>query len=132
VAKRNVVYVAGPISRGNLVENIRHAHEAGMALLKAGLSPIVPHSNCFWGNLTKGGYHLPSAFVPEILPAGTTHEDWYGADAELVRRSDAVLRLPGESVGADGEVALARMIGLLVFKTVEDVIAWANSGGAQS
>lgn len=116
---RTVCYVAGPISKGDLVANIRQAHEAGMALIRAGLSPIVPHGNCFWGNDVSDG-----AFAPSSLPAGTTLQDWYGMDLAIVARCDCVLRLPGESVGADMEAAEAGRLGLPVFNTAAEVVAW--------
>ena len=119
-----VVYVAGPISRGPLTHNIEQACHAGMALLKAGLSPHVPQLTCFMGMRPYpggGGY-----FYPEVLPCGTVHEDWYEMDLAFVRRSDCVLRLPGESTGADLEVAEAVKGGIPVFYTVEAVLAWAE------
>lgn len=129
-----LIYVAGPISRGDLMENVRKAHEAGVALLKAGFSVIVPHGSCFWGNATgtcsvAGVPWPPTAFVPEVLPSGTTHDDWYKMDLEIVSRCDGVLRLEGESVGADLEVEQARRLGLPVFSCVEDVITWASGEG---
>lgn len=124
--RKKLAYVAGPISKGDIVANLMKAHDAGMALLKGGLAVIVPHGNCFWGNLTKGGYHLPSAFVPEACPGGTTHADWMGCDLEIVRRCDAVLRLPGESKGADMETACADECGIPVFADAAELIRWAN------
>lgn len=125
--KNVLVYVAGPISRGCIVANVRQAHEAGMALLKAGIPCIVPHGSCFWGSVVQPALPLtPPWFVPEVLPAGSTHIDWYGMDLVIVSRCDAVLRLPGESVGADLEVRKAEELGLPVFETVEGVISWAR------
>lgn len=119
MSSRKVVYVAGPISRGDLVENITQAHAAGVALMKAGITPIVPHGSVFWGNTIVSG-----TFVPEALPAGTTVEDWYGMDEALVARSDAVLRLEGASTGADLEVAQALREGKPIFYSIEEVVAW--------
>lgn len=118
-----LVYVAGPISKGDLLDNVRRAHEAGMSLLKAGLSAIVPHGSCFWGHtVTPCGKGLAA----ELSPHGTTHADWLGVDLEIVRRCDAVLRLPGESKGADLEVGQALRLGLPVFFSVEEVISWVK------
>lgn len=121
-----VVYVAGPITNGPLDGNIRQACEAGMRLLKAGLSPHVPHLSCFMGarQLYEGGIFSPF-YLAEVLPEGTTHEDWYGVDMPFVRRSDCLLRISGESKGADMEVAEAMRCGIPVFHTVEDVLTWA-------
>lgn len=107
------VYVSGPISKGDLQTNIDAARTAGLALLKAGFAPFVPHLTCYLSSNT-----------PEVLPAGTTAADWYSADLPWVAVSQAVLRLPGESVGADLEAALAYSLGIPVFYSVADVIAF--------
>lgn len=125
--KRPVIYVASAISKGNLVENIIRANEAGLALLKAGFAPIVPHGSCFFGNRLVEGedfFGIMRGFVPEALPAGTVAEDWYLADLCIVRRCDALLRLPGESVGADLEEAESRAAGLPVFRSVAEAVEW--------
>lgn len=113
-----LVYVAGPISRGDLRGNIRRACEAGLALMRARIPVLVPHLTCYMGGP-----------APEVLPAGTTPADWYGMDAVLVGRCDALLRLPGESAGADLEADRMRRLGRPVFSRVEEVIAWANARG---
>jgi hypothetical protein len=127
-----LVYVAGPISKGDILHNVTQAHEAGIALLKAGVPCIVPHGSCFWGNtivwerFSTNPAHKRVALMAEALPTGTTPKDWYGMDRVIVSRCDAVLRLPGESTGADLEVAQARSEGKPVFHTVDEVIAWAR------
>ena len=119
---RPLVYVAGPISRGCIVTNCRLAFTTAVRLMAAGITPVVPHGSCFWGNaITAEG-----AFRPEALPHGTAPEDWYEMDLELVRRCDAVLRLPGLSRGADLEVAEARERGVPVLYDVESVLEWAR------
>lgn len=114
---RNIlVYVAGPVVKGDLVSNVGRAHEAGMRLMKAGFSVIVPHSSVFWGNAIELG-----KFKPEVTPVGTTCQDWYGMDLEIVRRCDVLLRLPGEGVGSDMEVAEAKKNNIPVYYSVEDL-----------
>lgn len=120
-----VVYIAGPISKGDLYHNIDQAHEAGIALLKSGIPALVPHGSCFWGNRHREREQW--GYTPEVTPCGTTCEDWYGMDLPLVRRCDAVLRLPGESRGADLEVAEAQKLGRPVFHSVDEVVAWATT-----
>ncbi len=119
--KNLLVYVAGPISRGDLRENLRQACDAGIRLLKAGIPVHVPHLTCFMGQVYDG-----SGAIPEVLPRGTIIEDWYGMSLVEVRRCDALLRLPGESRGSDLEVEEMRELGRPVFDSVEDVIAWAK------
>lgn len=119
--KKKLVYVAGPISKGDRLDNIMRAHDAGIVLLKAGLAVIVPHGSCFWGNKMQD-----EAFVLEPFPANTTYADWMGCDLEIVRRCDAVLRLRGESVGADMEVEEATKNGIPVFVDTDELIRWSK------
>jgi hypothetical protein len=108
---RTRIYIAGPITKGPLADNIRRATEAGVALLRAGYAPLVPHLTCYYGGP-----------VPEVLPCGTRAEDWWAADLPWVAVSHAVLRLPGESVGADMETALAERLGIPVYHDLGTLI----------
>jgi hypothetical protein len=51
------------------------------------------------------------------------YEDWLAFGLELVERADAVVRIPGESPGADREVAHAVAKEIPVFFGVEELIA---------
>jgi hypothetical protein len=125
---RNVlVYIAGPISRGDLRANVRQACEAGIRLIKAGVPVHVPHLTCFMGQVYEG-----SGAIPEVLPRGTVIDDWYGMSLVEVRRCDAVLRLPGESRGADMEVEEMVSLGRPVFTSIEDVVEWASEAEVET
>lgn len=123
---RKVVYIAGPISAGDLAHNIDQATAAFRELAGAGLAPICPHWSCFSGGArvapTSGQvYALASA-----AGCGLSHADWLAIDLELVARADAVLRLPGASAGADLETGHALALGVPVFDAAGDVIRWAR------
>jgi hypothetical protein len=45
----------------------------------------------------------------------------YPTAQRLLQHCDAVLRLPGESTGADQDVAIAGELGLPVYHRVEDI-----------
>ena len=109
---RTKVYVAGPISNGDLNHNINQAREAGLKLLKAGFAPWIPQLTCYF-----------AGDVPEVLPHGTTHEDWMGMDLPWVASADVLLRLSGESKGADMECDLAFEKGIPIYESVESLIA---------
>jgi len=64
--------------------------------------------------------------VAGATPNELTHADWLKVDFEFIRRCDAVLRLPGESVGAEAEIAEAKRLGIPVFYSGEELIAWAT------
>lgn len=105
------VYVSGPISKGNLEHNIKQATDAGEALIRAGFSPLVPQLTCYY-----------AGSPPSAMPAGFSHDDWLDCDLAWVAVSDVVLRLPGESVGADREVAFADEIGVPVYDSLNYLI----------
>lgn len=98
------VYVAGPYSKGDTILNVRKAIEAAERLAAAGHTPYIPHLTMLW--------HL-------LRPHGDLF--WRGYDLEWLRCCDAVLRLPGESVGADGEVHMAKVCGIPVYESVAEL-----------
>lgn len=86
-----LIYVAGPYTHPDPVDNTRIAMEAADRIMDSGhCIPFIPHLTLFWH------MHKPR-------PVG----DWYAYDLEILGRCDAVLRLPGGSVGADNGVAHA-------------------------
>lgn len=105
-----MVYVAGPYTLPDPVVNTAEALRVATYLLDTELViPIVPHLTMFW--------HL-------VHPHD--YKDWLRYDAEVVKRCDALLRMPGESSGADGEVRLADELKLQVFHEPTDVPPWAE------
>lgn len=102
------VYVSGPYTHPDPVENVRGAILAADALRSLGFVPFVPHLTMLW--------HM---VAPHPL------EFWYRWDMEWVKKCDAVLRLPGLSKGADAEVMLARELALPVAYTIEELVWWS-------
>ncbi len=94
------VYLAAPYTSDPSV-NTDLARQAGRALFIAGYLPVVPHLACqFIGEAF--GYEAAMVLCFALLD-----------------RCDALVRLPGESAGADREVARAVAMGLPVFAGVE-------------
>lgn len=124
------VYIAGPVSKGDLASNIQLASYAFERLALAGLSPFCPHWSCFAGHVhvTPGGRSVYALADP--LPNALLHTDWMRIDLAWVSCADAVLRLPGESTGADQETAYAEMHGIPVFTDERALIEWAHGLGA--
>lgn len=122
------VYIAGPISKGDMLHNVRQADDAFFSLLKSGsVAPWNPMWSVFAGSAERPvAPDGPVCASADAQPRGTTHADWMGVDLSWVAVSEAVLRLPGESVGADAEVAEARRLNIPVFHSVGEVIAWAE------
>ena len=70
---------------------------------------------------------MPHLSVLWQMIAPKTHEQWLELDLELVRRCDALLRIAGESKGADQEVEFARANGIPVFYRIVDLLDWKAS-----
>src|SRR5690606_36039206 len=88
VTGRPVVYVAGPYSQGDPAENVATAVRVASLLVdRGGAGPPAPHLSHLW--------HM-------IAPR--PHRDWIDLDLALLARCDGLVRLPGASAGADGEV----------------------------
>lgn len=99
------VYVSGPYTKGDPVINTRNAIEAGNAVLAYGHVPIIPHLTMFWHFMTPKPW-----------------DKWIEYDLELLDLCDIILRLPGDSVGADREMEHARKLGLCRVHTVEEAL----------
>lgn len=107
------VYVAGPYTKGDVAVNVRRAYEMANRLADLGFAPFVPHATHFWHMLFPRPY-----------------EFWLDLDNQFLPCCAAVLRLPGESNGADNEVDLARELGIPVFLRPEDLVEhFRNSDG---
>lgn len=107
---RTRVYVAGPITLGSVAQNVERAIHAGKFLLDAGYAPFVPHLSHFAEPL--------STWRGDPL----RYEKWLDLDRSFIAVCDALLRLPGESRGADREVAWATEIGIPVFHTMAGLV----------
>jgi hypothetical protein len=92
------VYISGPITLGDRQANIAQAIEWYDRLIEEGFAPFCPHLSCF----------------AEDAGVKYEHEVWIEMDLRWVEVCDAVLRLPGESKGADEETAHARKLGIPV------------------
>ncbi len=104
------VYIAGPYTIGDVASNVRAAIAAAEQVIQAGGAPYVPHLTHLW--------HVISPH---------DHAYWLALDLEWLRTCDCLLRLPGESRGADIEEAEARRIGLPIFSgkfAVQHYASW--------
>ena len=97
-----LVYIAGPYTNPDPVENIHRAIKIADGLLDV-CSPLIPHLSGTW--------HMVSP---------KPYEDWLALDLEYMQRCDCVYRYPGASSGADKEVEKAREWGIpVVFSEIE-------------
>ena len=105
------VYIAGPISLGDRVANIRQAILAADLVLRAGHTPFVPHLDFLW----------------ELVVGDAPYEGRMAYDHEWIKVCGALIRLPGASSGADREVVWARELGIPVYFSVDDFLAAAHT-----
>lgn len=105
-----VVYIASPYTKGDKETNVRRQLCVSNTLMGMGFCPIAP--------LLTHYQHL-------LFPR--TYEEWMKVDFEKVRRSDAVLRLEGESEGADREVDFARKHSIPVVYSISELAALFTS-----
>lgn len=104
--RRLRVYVAGPISKGDVFDNIVRAMKVGRQMVLDGLAPYIPHLDAFlfaWGD--GSGTNTKEISWEQYL-------EW---DLEWVALSEAIFRVAGESKGADLEVSVAKSLGIPVF-----------------
>lgn len=106
---RPVVYVAGPF-RSDPFAGIRNAIVVADRLEETGIiTAWVPHQNAMWD-----------------LVCPHTAGFWLDYDLAQLAKSDALLRIPGASEGADDEIDFAREVGMPVFYDEETTILWAK------
>jgi hypothetical protein len=99
------VYSASPYSMGDALENVQRSFDAALDLIVLGYAPYAP---------------LYSHYLEERRPQA--YETWLKLDLEWLKRCDCVLRLPGESKGADQEVDFAREHFIPVFFNMRDLV----------
>jgi hypothetical protein len=116
--KPMLILIAGPYRSGTgddpdlMTQNLARLEQAAWPIFRAGHVPMIGE----WVALPvlrSAGDHGPlDPFAEEVM---------YPTAERLLQHCDAVLRLPGESKGADQDVAIARGRGIPVYTTVEEI-----------
>jgi hypothetical protein len=118
-----LILIAGPYRSGTaddpllMAQNLARLEEAAWPVFRSGHVPMIGE----WVALPV----LRSAGADGVLDPLAEHV-MYPTAQRLLQHCDAVLRLPGESTGADQDVAIARERGLPVFHRVEDIPGYAR------
>jgi len=99
------VYIASAYTKGDTAVNVRKSYGAADQLANLGYLPYPPLHTHFWHFLFPHPY-----------------EFWTRMDMEWILKCDCVLRLPGESSGADAEVEFAKAHGIPVYNSIYDLI----------
>ena len=101
------IYIASPYTHGNQAENVRKSLEEAENLRQAGFLPFCPLLSHFWHFMSPHPYDY-----------------WMKMDLEWLEKCDGLLRLPGESAGADAEVEHALAHNIPVFFNMVDLVEW--------
>ena len=113
-----LILIAGPYRSGTgddprlMAENLKRLEQAAWPIFKAGHIPMIGE----WVALPV----LESAGAAGPLDP-LADEVMYPTAHRLLQHCDAVLRLPGESKGADQDVAIAKERGIPVYTALGEV-----------
>lgn len=102
-----LIYISGPYSNGDVDTNVENAVLALHEVMDAGHVAFCPHLS---------HYAQMSRWRP--------YNQWIEADLKLLSKCDALVRLPGDSQGAEIEVEFAGYRGIPVYYGME---AWKES-----
>ncbi|REJ05729.1 DUF4406 domain-containing protein [Microbacterium bovistercoris] len=113
-----MILIAGPYASGTngdpalMARNLKRLEEAAWPIFQAGHVPMIGE----W------------VALPVLSSAGATGpadplatDVMYPTAERLLQHCDAVLRLPGESRGADQDVAIAQDRGIPVYYTLDEI-----------
>jgi hypothetical protein len=118
MSKPLLILVAGPYRSGTgddptkLAANLARLEEAAWPVFRAGHVPMIGEWVALPVLRGAGGRTVGDPVAAGIM---------YPTAERLLAHCDAVLRLPGESTGADQDVVIARERGLPVYYRVEDI-----------
>ncbi len=100
------VYIASPYSVGDQSQNVRRQMDCFNELRNKGLIPFIP---------------LLTHFQHMVHPQ--SYESWMTWDFVWIEACDCLLRLDGESLGADREVEHAKLNNIPVFYSMVQLLA---------
>ncbi len=119
-----LILIAGPYRSGTgddpdlLAANLARLEAAALPIFRAGHVPMIGEWVALPVLRAAGGSSVADAVAADIM---------YPTAHRLLQHCGAVLRLPGESTGADQDVALARQRGIPVYTRVEDIPALGSA-----
>ena len=114
-----IVLVTGPYRSGTnndpgrMKANLRKMEDAALRLFRAGHIPFIGEWVAQPLLKVAGAKKICDPKANEIL---------YPVAVRLIRKCDAILRLPGDSEGADGDVRIARQLNIPVYYDLEQLL----------
>ncbi len=95
------IYIAAPYTINDPVTNTGDAIRSANILAEEGYIPFIPHLTLFWHYLR-----------PHSI------DFWYKYGIEWLKKCDCLIRLPGESSGADREIAIAELLRIPIYYSI--------------
>jgi hypothetical protein len=120
VTDPQLILIAGPYRSGTggdpelIAQNLARLEQAAWPVFRLGHVPMIGE----WAALPILRVAAEAGADTEAGP-----DVMYETASRLLAHCDAVLRLPGESSGADADVAIARRLGLPVYSDVSEIPA---------
>ena len=120
MTKPMLILIAGPYRSGTgddptlMAANLARLEEAAWPIFRAGHVPMIGEWVALPVLRGAGATSVADPLAAQVL---------YPTAERLLHHCDAVLRLPGESTGADQDVAIARDRGLPVYYGVDEIPA---------
>lgn len=115
MTKPLLILIAGPYRSGTggdpalISQNLARLEEASGPIFRLGHVPMI-------------GEWVALPVLRTVDPEAAAEGDvMYETARRLLQHCDAVLRLPGESSGADKDVEIAQQLGLPVYRTLDEV-----------
>jgi hypothetical protein len=98
------VFISSPYTLGDVAVNVKNQIDMANILMDLGFSPYAPLYNHF-----------------QHMAHPRSYEEWMEHTLCWVEASDCILRLDGESEGADREVLRASELGMPVFYSLKEL-----------
>lgn len=103
------IYLASPYTKGDVAVNVKRQLDCVDELMNLGFAPFAPLY-----------FHFQHMAHPR------PYKDWVDIDLQWVPACDALLRLEGDSLGADGEVDFAKENNIPVFYSIVELCQHFN------
>ncbi|MCW3492004.1 DUF4406 domain-containing protein [Microbacterium sp. SSM24] len=113
-----LILIAGPYASGTdgdpelMARNLRRLEEAAWPIFQAGHVPMIGEWVALPVLASAGASGPADPLAAEVM---------YPTAARLLEHCDAVLRLPGDSRGADQDVAIAQDRGIPVYHSLDEI-----------
>ena len=98
------IFISGPYSQGDVAQNVKKAMDLAGQLIDMGHSPFCPHL-----------FHFLHINSPK------EYSTWLNTDIEFLSVCDAMIRIQGDSKGADVEEAFAKDNNIPIYHNISEI-----------